>query len=178
MYAAFQSGFWSNKRGTNMLDGGAHFYGVYETADGKHVSIGSIEPQFYAILLDKLGLAGEELPHQMDPRHWESLRARLEGIFRTRTRDEWCAIMEGTDICFAPVLGFDEVTAHPHMRARGTYYEQDGAWQPAPAPRFSRSAPARPSTAVENGADTDAVLAGIGLSAAEIAALRAEGVAA
>jgi alpha-methylacyl-CoA racemase len=114
----------------------------------------------------------------MDPRHWEALRGRLEGIFRTRTRDEWCAAMEGTDICFAPVLGFDEVTSHPHMRARGTYLEDDGVWQPAPAPRFSRSAPARPATPAETGADTDGVLAECGYTEAEIAALRDAGVAA
>jgi alpha-methylacyl-CoA racemase len=176
MYAAFQSGFWSNTRGSNMLDGGAHFYGVYQTSDGKYVSIGSIEPQFYALLLEKTGLAGESLPHQMDARHWVELRARLEAIFRTRTRDEWCAIMEGTDLCFAPVLGFDEVTKHPHMRARGTFYENDGAWQPAPAPRFSRSAPAQPATPVATGADTDAVLGGLGLGESEIVELRGAGV--
>jgi crotonobetainyl-CoA:carnitine CoA-transferase CaiB-like acyl-CoA transferase len=114
MYAAFQSGFWSNSRGSNMLDGGAHFYGVYETADGKYVSIGSIEPQFYALLLEKLGIDPQSLPHQMDPRHWEALRDRFDVIFRTRSREQWCALMEGTDICFAPVLGLDEVAHHPN----------------------------------------------------------------
>ncbi|MCG3169291.1 MAG: Succinyl-CoA--L-malate CoA-transferase beta subunit [Pseudomonadales bacterium] len=175
MYGAFQSGFWRNERGSNMLDGGAHFYGVYETADGRYVSIGSIEPQFYALLLEKMGLAGEQLPHQHDARHWDALRERFAAIFRTRTRDDWCAIMEGTDICFAPVLGFDEITSHPHIAARGTFLENDGVWQPAPAPRFSRTVPARPATAVRIGADTEAILADAGYDAARIAALRAAG---
>lgn len=175
MYGAFQSGFWRNERGTNMLDGGAHFYGVYETADGKHVAIGSIEPQFYALLLEKLGLSGEALPHQLDARHWDALRERFAAIFRTRTRDEWCTLMEGTDICFAPVLGFDEITTHPHIAARGTFYDDQGFWQPAPAPRFSRSVPARPETAVRIGADTDTILAGIGYDAQQIAMLRTAG---
>lgn len=175
MYGAFQSGFWSNQRGTNMLDGGAHFYGVYETADGKYVAIGSIEPQFYAVLLEKLGLAGETLPHQLDARAWDAMRERLATIFRTRTRDEWCALMEGTDVCFAPVLGLDEITQHPHVAARGTFYDDGGFWQPAPAPRFSRSVPAQPETAVRIGADTDTILAGIGYDAQQIAAFRAAG---
>ncbi len=177
-YAAFQSRFWSNERGRNMLDGGAHFYGVYETADGKYVSIGSIEPQFYVLLLETLGIdpAELQLPHQMDPRHWEALRDRFAAVFRTRTRDAWCALMEGTDICFAPVLGLDEVPLHPHLQARGTFLHDAEVWQPAPAPRFSRSHPAAPSTAVAAGADTDTLLGGLGLSAADLQSLRDEGV--
>ena len=176
MYAAFQSGFWSNSRGSNMLDGGAHFYGVYETADGKYVSIGSIEPQFYALLLEKLGIDPESLPHQMDPRHWEALRDRFDVIFRTRSREQWCALMEGTDICFAPVLGLDEVAHHPHMVSRGNFLHDGDVWQPAPAPRFSRTHPAAPTEPVASGADTDATLAAVGLSAQEISELRAAGV--
>ncbi len=175
-YAAFQSRFWSNDRGRNMLDGGAHFYGVYETADGKYVSIGSIEPQFYGLLLVTLGIAPAELPQQMDPRHWDALRERFAAVFRSRTRDAWCALMEGTDICFAPVLGLDEVPLHPHLQARGTFLHDAAVWQPAPAPRFSRSHPASPSTAVAAGADTDTLLGGLGLSSAELQSLRAEGV--
>ncbi len=175
MYGAFQSGFWRNERGSNMLDGGAHFYGVYETADGKYVSIGSIEPQFYALLLEKLGLAGEQLPHQHDARHWDALRERFAAIFRTRTRSEWCAIMEGSDICFAPVLGLDEVSGHPHNVARSSFINDDGIWQPAPAPRFSRTVPARPATAVRIGADTDAILTDLGFDAQQITALRQAG---
>lgn len=176
MYAAFQSGFWSNARGSNMLDGGAHFYGVYETADGKYVSIGSIEPQFYALLLEKLGIDPQSLPHQMDPRHWESLRDRFEVIFRTRSREQWCALMEGTDICFAPVLGLDEVAHHPHMVSRGNFLHDGDVWQPAPAPRFSRTHPAAPTEPVASGADTDTTLATVGLSAQEISDLREAGV--
>ena len=176
MYAAFQSGFWSNSRGSNMLDGGAHFYGVYETADGKYVSIGSIEPQFYALLLEKLGIDPQSLPHQMDPRHWEALRDRFDVIFRTRSREQWCALMEGTDICFAPVLGLDEVAHHPHMVSRGNFLHDGDVWQPAPAPRFSRTHPAAPTEPVASGADTDATLAAVGLSAQEISDLRAAGV--
>lgn len=176
MYAAFQSGFWSNSRGSNMLDGGAHFYGVYETADGKYVSIGSIEPQFYALLLEKLGIDPQSLPHQMDPRHWEALRDRFDVIFRTRSREQWCALMEGTDICFAPVLGLDEVAHHPHMVSRGNFLHDGDVWQPAPAPRFSRTHPAAPTEPVASGADTDATLTAVGLSAQEISDLRAAGV--
>ena len=176
MYAAFQSGFWSNSRGSNMLDGGAHFYGVYETADGKYVSIGSIEPQFYALLLEKLGIDPQSLPHQMDPRHWEALRDRFDVIFRTRSREQWCDLMEGTDICFAPVLGLDEVAHHPHMVSRGNFLHDGDVWQPAPAPRFSRTHPAAPTEPVASGADTDATLSAVGLSAQEISELRAAGV--
>ena len=176
MYAAFQSGFWSNSRGSNMLDGGAHFYGVYETADGKYVSIGSIEPQFYALLLEKLGIDPQSLPHQMDPRHWEALRDRFDVIFRTRSREQWCDLMEGTDICFAPVLGLDEVAHHPHMVSRGNFLHDGDVWQPAPAPRFSRTHPAAPTEPVASGADTDATLTAVGLSAQEISELRAAGV--
>jgi len=175
MYAAFQSGFWKNARGANMLDGGAHFYGVYETADGKYVSIGSIEPQFYALLLEKLGLGGEELPQQFDGRHWESLRQRIAAIFRSRTREEWCAAMEGSDICFAPVLGLDEITSHEHIRARGTFIEEDGIWQPAPAPRFSATPAPRPEQAAASGADTEAVLSELGYADEEIVSLRDAG---
>src|SRR5499427_4045756 len=112
------SGYWTDTRGANLLDSGAHFYDVYETSDGKYVSIGSIEPQFYKILLDKLGLADADLPAQMDRAAWPALKQRFEALFRTRTRDEWCQIMEGTDICFAPVLGIAEAPQHPHNRAR------------------------------------------------------------
>ena len=108
-------------------------------------------------------------------RHWDALKQRFTAIFRTRTREEWCRIMEGTDTCFAPVLAFDEITSHPHIRARGTFIEDDGVWQPAPAPRFSRSAPERPTPAVAIGADTDVVLAEAGFSAEQIAGMRAAG---
>lgn len=175
MYGAFQSGFWRDERGSNMLDGGSHFYGVYETKDGKYVSIGSIEPQFYAQLLAKLGLADEQLPHQHDARRWDALKERFAAVFRSRTRDEWCAIMEGSDVCFAPVLALGEVATHSHAVARAGFFENDGIWQPAPAPRFSRTVPATPATAVRIGADTDAILAAIGYDARQIEALRGAG---
>jgi len=132
-------GLWNLEKGTNIIDGGAHFYDAYETADGKYVSVGSIEPQFYAELLRLTGLEGEELPHQMDRSQWPALKERMAGIFRQKTRDEWCALMEGTDVCFAPVLTMDEAPLHPHNQARGTFVEVDGVVQPAPSPRFSRT---------------------------------------
>ena len=122
-----------------MLDSGAHFYDAYETKDGKYVSIGSIEPQFYAELLEKLGLEAEPLPAQNDRSRWPELKSRLGALFLTKTRDEWCALMEGSDVCFAPVLTPSEAPRHPHNRARGTFVEIAGVMQPRPAPRFSRT---------------------------------------
>jgi alpha-methylacyl-CoA racemase len=171
------SGYWTDERGTNLLDSGAHFYDVYETSDGKYVSIGSIEPQFYAILLDKLGLAGADLPAQMDRSAWPALKERLTALFKSKTRDEWCRVMEGTDICFAPVLGIAEAPEHPHNQARNAYLNVEGAWQPAPAPRFSRTPPAMQGAAPERGAQTDEVLAHVGYSPREIEALRKAGAA-
>jgi alpha-methylacyl-CoA racemase len=167
-----QAGFWTEERGTNLLDTGAHFYDVYETKDGKYVSIGSIEPQFYAELLEKTGLAGEKLPHQMDRTRWAELKERLRAIFRTKTRDEWCAIMEGSDICFAPVLSMSEAPEHPHMKARGTFVTLAGAVQAAPAPRFSRTMCSVSRPPAHAGQHTDEALSDWGLSAAEIAKLR------
>lgn len=136
-YTMFATGMWKDEREANVLDGAAHFYGTYETADGKWVSVGSIEPQFYALLLEKLGLTDDpDFPYQADPTSWPKLRARMQAIFRTRTRDEWCAIMEDTDICFAPVLSLAEAPHHPHNVARGTFIEAEAMLQPAPAPRF------------------------------------------
>jgi alpha-methylacyl-CoA racemase len=178
VYAAYQGGSWSLQRGTNVFDGGAHFYGVYETADGKFVSIGAIEPQFYTLLLERLGIPADTLPPQLDPRHWKALKERFAEVFRTRTRAEWCVVLEGTDVCFAPVLGLDELMQHPHTRARGAFLEDSGVWQPAPAPRFSRSQPERPARPASPGADTDAVLAELGLDTDAIDELRASGVAA
>jgi alpha-methylacyl-CoA racemase len=136
-YTLFGAGMWQDEREVNILDGAAHFYGTYETADGKFVSIGSLEPQFYALLLEKLGLAGDPaFAYQADPATWPQLKARVQAIFRGKTRDEWCAIMEDTDICFAPVLSLAEAPRHPHNVARGTFVEEHGLLQPAPAPRF------------------------------------------
>lgn len=149
-YGLKAAGRWTNNRGTNYLDGGAPFYGTYECADGKYVAIGSIEPQFYQLLFEKLGLSVAEFQPQMDQRHWADWKHRLAAVFRTRTRDEWCALMEGTDVCFAPVLDMDEAPRHPHNVHRGTFFEADGVVQPAPAPRFSRT------PANSNGCDLEA----------------------
>jgi alpha-methylacyl-CoA racemase len=174
-HGAQQSGWWREERGTNLLDTGAHFYEVYETKDGKYVSIGSIEPQFYAELIDKLGLAGEELPAQMDRSQWPAMKKRLEALFAQRTRDEWCEIMEGSDVCFAPVLSMSECRHHPHLRARSTFVEVAGAPQPGPAPRFSRSAVEVQGPPPRPGAHTEEVLEEAGFQAEEIRKLREQG---
>ena len=168
------AGLWSNERGANLLDGGAHFYSVYETRDGKYVSIGSIEAKFYAELLEKTGLDPAGLPPQMKPESWPVIKDKLAEIFKTKTREEWCAIMEGSDICFAPILDLDEAPGHPHMKARGTFAEIDGVVQPAPAPRFSRTPGAVRRPPSPPGADTDEALAAWGFAAGEIADLRAK----
>lgn len=132
-------GLWSDTRGVNMLDTGAPWYDTYECADGGFVAIGSIEGKFYADLIKVLNLDPATLPKQHDRKRWPSLRAAIAATFRTKTRDEWCALMEGSDICFAPVLGLDEAPKHPHMAARQTFVSPDDVVQPAPAPRFSRT---------------------------------------
>src|SRR3546814_159500 len=163
MFHAFRAmGIWDDARGTNMLDSGAHFYDVYETADGKYVSIGSIEPQFYAELLRLTGLEGEELPYQHDKTQWVALKERLAGVFKGKTRDEWCEIMEGTDVCFAPVLSLTEAPLHPHNVQRGTFVERDGVVQPAPAPRFAATPTAIQRPPAPAGQHTDGVLAARG----------------
>ena len=170
-------GIWNSDRpGTNLLDTGAHFYDTYECADGKWVSIGSIEPQFYAQLLQYTGLEGEELPHQMDSNEWNAQKERLKAVFKTKSRDEWSAIMEGTDVCFAPVLSMDEATKHPHNVERGTFIELNGITQPAPAPRFSETPGSVQRPPAHAGQHTDEVLGEwLGLDASAIAALRDSG---
>jgi alpha-methylacyl-CoA racemase len=177
MFWGFRAmGIWSPERGTNLLDTGAHFYDVYECSDGTYVSIGSIEPQFYAELLKRTGLDGDpDLGSQMDRSKWPALKTKLAEVFRSRTRDEWCAEMEGTDVCFAPVLSMDEAPSHPHHVARGTFETRDGIVQPAPAPRFSRTAPALDRPPAHPGQHTDEVLADWGFADDEVAALRAAG---
>jgi len=173
---AFIHGFYAlggwGERGTNLLDTGAHFYEAYETKDGKHVSIGSIEPQFYAELVKLAGLEGEKLPAQMDRTQWPAMKERLAKIFKTKTRDEWCQIMEGTDVCFAPILTIPEAYEHPHNRARNTFVTVAGVKQPGPAPRFSRTqgTVVRPPPAA--GEHTDEALAEWGFSREEIRKLR------
>jgi len=132
-------GVWSPKRGVNLLDSGAHFYDTYETKDGKYVSIGSIEPQFYALLVQHADLDEEAFKNQNNTKDWPALKIKLTEVFKSKTRAEWCEIMEGTDVCFAPVLDYKEAQTHPHNVARKTYIEIDGIMQPAPAPRFSRT---------------------------------------
>jgi alpha-methylacyl-CoA racemase len=177
MFFGFKAmGMWSPERGTNLLDTGAHFYDVYECADGRYVSIGSIEPQFYAELLKRTGLdADPDLAAQMDRSRWPALKEKLAEVFRSRTRDEWCDEMEGTDVCFAPVLSMDEAPSHPHNVARGAFVERDGVVQPAPAPRFSRTPAALDRPPASPGQHTDEVLADWGFSTDEVAALRSAG---
>ncbi|MGE4649980.1 MAG: CaiB/BaiF CoA-transferase family protein [Myxococcota bacterium] len=170
-------GVWREERGSNILDTGAHFYDTFETADGKYVSIGSIEPQFYAELLEKTGLAGQDMPRQMDREQWPALKAKLEEVFRTRSRDAWCEIMEGSDVCFAPVLSLAEAPDHPHMRARNTFVEVAGVRQPAPAPRFDRTPPEISRPPAHPGQHTDEALADWGFGAEEIQKLRDAGAA-
>ena len=164
---------WSNQRGVNMLDGGAHFYDTYECADGKYVAIGSIEPQFYALLLQHCGLTDDPaFQSQMNPNRWPELKDKLTAVFKTRTRAEWCELMEGSDVCFAPVLDLEEAPNHLHNQARGTFVELDGVVQPAPTPRFSRTAPTIQRAPAWAGEHTEEVLTDWGLSADEIAALK------
>lgn len=174
MFAA--QGAWRDERGVNLLDGGAPFYDSYECADGKFVAIGAIEPQFYAELRRRLGLSDDpEFERQMDARAWPRVRAKLEALFRARTRDEWCALLEGSDACAAPVLSLAEAPAHPHNRARGTFVEAGGVVQPAPAPRFSRDGEV--AAAMPNGRDDTAeTLEALGFAVDRIAALRDSGV--
>ncbi len=172
MHGMRHSGFWSDERGTNLLDSGAHFYEVYETADGGYVSLGSIEPQFYAELLRLSELDGEELPRQMDRAEWPAMKERLREVFKRKTRDEWCALMEGTDVCFAPVLSMGEAYEHPHNVARGTFVDVAGVRQPGPAPRFSRTPAEIQGPPVHPGQHTDEALADWGFDAHAIAKLR------
>ncbi|MGE5290157.1 MAG: CaiB/BaiF CoA transferase family protein [Micromonosporaceae bacterium] len=170
-------GMWRDERGSNLLDGAAPFYDTYETADGRHVAVGALEPQFYAELLTHLGLDGEDLPAQMDMAGWPVLRARFTEVFKQRTRDEWAAEFEGTDACVAPVLTLGEAPGHGHNTARGTFTDVGGVVQPAPAPRFGRTPSATPTPPTAPGSDTDAILAAAGLTPQEIAALRERGAA-
>lgn len=168
-------GEYVNERESNVLDGGAHFYGCYETKDGKFVSVAALEEKFYALLLKKLGLDPATLPAQMDKAQWPAMRERFAAIFRQKTRDEWCALMEGTDICFAPVLSFAEAPHHPHNKARGAYVDVDGILQPAPSPKFSRTPASVKHGPPVYGAQTEETLARWGFDGAAIASLKASG---
>jgi alpha-methylacyl-CoA racemase len=176
VYGMRASGTWQDNRGSNLLDGGAPFYDTYATADGQYVAVGALEPQFYAALLQGLGLTGADLPHQLDRDGWPVLRQRFAAAFASRTRAEWEQVFAGTDACVAPVLNMAEAPAHPHAAARGAFTEIGGVTQPAPAPRFGRTSAAAPEPPPRPGQETDAVLAGLGLTAADVADLRARGV--
>lgn len=175
MWGLKQIGFWDETMGANVLDTGAPFYDTYETADGKFVSLGSLEPQFYAELIERLGLAGEELPAQMDRSGWDALRDRFTALFKTKTRDEWDTVLAGSDACYAPVLTMSEATHNEHIVARNTIIERDGVPQPAPAPRFSRSVPQVQRSAPWPGQHTDEVLAAWGVDAQDVTKLREAG---
>jgi alpha-methylacyl-CoA racemase len=174
-YGLKAMGFWQPERGTNLLDTGAPFYDVYECSDGGYVSIGSIEPQFYAELRRLAGLDDDVWSHQMDRAQWPALKQRVAEVFRTKSRDEWCALMEHTDVCFAPVLSLDEAHRHPHNVARGTFTERDGVVQPSPAPRFSRTGPEIQRPPAHPGQHSDEVLTEWGFSADDVAELREAG---
>ena len=159
-----------------MLDGGAPFYDTYRTADGEYVAVGALEPQFYAALLDGLGLAGAGLPGQHDRAGWPALRQAFTEKFATRSRADWEQVFAGTDACVSPVLSIAEAPLHPHAVARNAFVAVNGLTQPAPAPRFGRTVPALPTAPPRPGADTDSVLTNLGMNATQIADLRARGV--
>ncbi|TYB81930.1 CaiB/BaiF CoA transferase family protein [Maritimibacter fusiformis] len=169
-------GDWSETREANLLDGGAPFYRTYECADGKFLAVGPLEPQFFAELVALAGLPGDHRATQMDQAAWPDRRAAYAEVFRRKTRDEWAAILEGSDACATPVLTWSEAPDHPHMAARGTFTEVGGVTQAAPAPRFSRSTPRAPQPPAAPGGDTEAVLSELGYDAMALARLRAEGV--
>jgi alpha-methylacyl-CoA racemase len=176
MFYGFKAaGAWKDERRSNLLDGGAHFYDTYQCADGKWISIGSIEPQFYALLLEKTGIDDPEFAHQMDRDHWPSLKAKLAAVVATKTQSEWCAIMDGTDICFAPVLTLDEAPGHPHNAARETFVDIGGVVQPAPAPRFSVTPGSIQGPPPKIGAHNEAALGDWGFTPSEIATLQTNG---
>lgn len=174
MYTLKAMGNWTQERGSNLLDGGAHFYDTYRCADGKYISIGPIEPQFYTLFLQKTGITDPDFKQQWERTRWPELKTRLAAHLETRTRDEWCALLEGSDACVAPVLDMDEAPEHPHNQARGTFIEVGVVIQPAPAPRFSRSIPAQPRPPVVGATGAD-VLSDWGFAPDEIDALRMAG---
>ena len=171
-YGFTASGMWKEEKGTNLLDGGTHFYDTYETKDGKYISLGSIEPQFYAILREKAGLSEDIWAHQMDSTKWPEMKIKIAAVFKGKTRDEWCAIMENTDICFAPVLSISEAKDHQHNKDRQTIVEIDGVAQPNIAPRFSRTVSKINGPIPNVGQQNDEVLKDFGFSAAAIEGLK------
>ncbi len=168
IYQLQAAGVWRDERGVNLLDGAAPYYDTYETADGKAVAVGPLEPQFYAELVDGLGLDPDDLPHQLDTSTWPEVKARFAAVFRTKTRDEWAARFAGTDACVAPVLSLAEAPNHPHNVDRGTFVDVAGNMEPGPAPRFVRSATDAPQAPVPTGHDTREILASLGYSSDDV----------
>ncbi|MFF1690161.1 MULTISPECIES: CaiB/BaiF CoA transferase family protein [unclassified Streptomyces] len=175
VYGLRAAGYWNDERGTNRLDSGAPWYDVYETKDGRWLSVGSTEARFWRNTLRVLGLREDDMPDQHDRSRWPEMREKLAAVFGTRTRDEWCALAEGQEVCIAPVLSLAEAPHHPHLRDRGTFVEVEGVVQPAPAPRFSRTPGAIQSPPAEPGQHTDEVLGDWGFTPDELAALRMAG---
>lgn len=157
-YQLMALGLWKTERASNLLDGAAHFYSIYECADGRHISLGPLEPEFYALFCSIAGVDAETIPADWSGKNWEEAKPVFEALFKTRTRDEWCKLLEGTDACFAPVLTYEEAHKHPHMVERGTFQQVEGVMQPAPAPRFSQTPSAIQGAAVQPGANTEEVL--------------------
>lgn len=174
-FAASQVGFWNEERGTNLLDSGSHFYEVYETADGKFISLGSIEPKFYNALLEKLGDDAKYFEHQFDAENWPQMKEKMTEIIKRKTRDEWDDVFLGADVCYAPVLAMSEVRHHPHHQARGSFIDDGEVWQPAPAPRFSRTAGEIRGCAARIGEHTEEILKEFGFSEEQILAKLSSG---
>ncbi|MCR9105203.1 MAG: CoA transferase [Gammaproteobacteria bacterium] len=174
-FAASQVDFWTDERGTNMLDSGAHFYEVYETRDGKYIALGAIEPQFYASLLERLGDDAAFFENQFDIERWPEMKEQLAAIVRQKTRDEWDAVFAGSNACYAPVLSMAEVRHHPHHQARGTFLDDGDIWQPAPAPRFSRTPGSVRRDPAGIGEHSSEILREMGFEERDIAARLASG---
>ncbi len=174
-YGMHARGRWLDERGMNILDGGAHFYGCYECADGEWISIGSLEPQFYQLLGELTGIEDPTFAEQMNADHWPALREKLATIFKRKTQAQWCEVMADTDVCFAPVLGLTDAPKHPHNQARGTFVNYEGTLQPGPAPRFSRTPPKIQSPPAEPGEHNQEILSDFGFTQAEISDLASAG---
>jgi alpha-methylacyl-CoA racemase len=168
------NGIWNRERGSNFLDGGAHFYDTYETSDGKYISLGAIEPQFMMAFIKLMGLAANLMQRHMDGAAWSEVKQELSDIFKTKSQAEWCEVLEGSDACFAPVLPFWEAHNHPHNIARKSFIDIAGVSQPAPAPKFSRTESKEPTPPAKRGGDTDAILLDAGFSEEDIEGLRAD----
>ena len=171
-YGMMAMGMWTTERYKNRLDGGAFYYGSYECKDGKHISLGSLEPQFYALLLEKCEVSDESFQDQLDQETWPQKREKMECIFKTKTRDQWCEILEGSDVCFAPVLNLEEAPYHPHNKERNTFVEFEGVTQPSPAPRFSRTQGDIQSSAALIGENSEEILESWGFTSEQINELR------